>query len=280
MRRYAVAVLAIVSLFAGVRSQAADGNANEEAVAKEFQAFKGCWRMSSKEEDGTKLSEEEIKDFLLTSDGSDRFLVRRGDAVFAEAVAQLDPTKKPRAIDLSFTRGERKGKTLLGIYKIEGDTFRVCVARPGDERPAEFSARAGSGRILIIYKRDKVVQELQAFKGTWRLCSKEEDGKKFSEEEIKGVIGTVNGSGRVSVRRGDKVISAGTITLDPTANPKTIDVTFTEGERKGKTALGIYEIESDAFRVCLARVGDERPVTFSARAGSGRILIGYKREKK
>ena len=45
MRRYGVAVLAIVSLFAGVRSPAADGNANEETVAKELQAFKGTWRL-------------------------------------------------------------------------------------------------------------------------------------------------------------------------------------------------------------------------------------------
>jgi hypothetical protein len=36
MRRYGAAVLAIVSLLAGVRSLAADGNANEETVAKEL----------------------------------------------------------------------------------------------------------------------------------------------------------------------------------------------------------------------------------------------------
>ena len=52
MRMYGVAVLAIVSLFAAVRSQAADGEAKEGAVAKELQAFKGTWRLNSKEEDG------------------------------------------------------------------------------------------------------------------------------------------------------------------------------------------------------------------------------------
>ena len=155
MRTYGVAVLAIVAVFAGVRLQPADGAAKEEAVAKELQAFKGTWRLSSKEEDGKKFSEEEIKDVILTNDGSDKYSVRRGDTVIAEATAQLDPAKKPKAIDVRFTKGERKGKTILGIYEIEGDTFRVCVARPGDERPAEFSAKAGSGRILIVYKREK-----------------------------------------------------------------------------------------------------------------------------
>ena len=154
MRKFGVAVLAIVSLFAVVRSQA-DENANGEAVAKDLQAFKGTWRLSSKEVDGKKFSEEEIKDVIATNNGSATFSVRRGDKVIGEGTVKLDPTKKPKAIDVTFTEGERKGKTVLGIYEIDSDAFRVCVANPGDERPAEFSAKAGSGRTLIVYKRAK-----------------------------------------------------------------------------------------------------------------------------
>jgi uncharacterized protein (TIGR03067 family) len=155
MRRYGVAVLAIISAFAGIRSHAADGGAKEAAVAKDLQAFKGTWRLSSKEEDGKKFSEEEIKDVIGTIDGSGKFTVRRGDAVIAEAIPQFDPTKKPKTVDVTFTAGERKGKTVLGVYEIEGNTFRVCVGRPGDERPTDFSAAAGSGRIIVVYKREK-----------------------------------------------------------------------------------------------------------------------------
>jgi uncharacterized protein (TIGR03067 family) len=155
MRMYSVAVLTIVFLFAGVRSPAADGNANEQTVAKELQAFKGTSRMSSKEEDGKKLSEEEIKDVIMTNDGSGKSSVRSGDKVIAEATVKLDPTKKPKTIDVTFAEGERKGKTVLGICEIESDALRVCVARPGDERPVEFSAKVGNGHILIVYTRDK-----------------------------------------------------------------------------------------------------------------------------
>jgi len=151
MRRYGVAVLAIITLFAGVRRPAD----NEETVAKELQAFKGTWRLSSKEENGKKFSEEVIKDIIGTGDGLGKFSVRRGDKVIGEATVKLDPTKKPKRVDVSFTEGQHKGQTLLGIYEIDSDAFRVCVARPGDERPAEFSAKAGSGRILIGYKREK-----------------------------------------------------------------------------------------------------------------------------
>jgi uncharacterized protein (TIGR03067 family) len=152
---YAVVVLAIISLSAEVLSHAAEGNADDAAVTKELQAFKGIWRLDSKEEDGKKFSEEEIKDVIGTIDGSGKVSVRRSDKVIAEATIKLDPTKKPKTIDVSFTEGERKGKTVLGIYEIKSNTFRVCVARPGDERPAEFSSKAGSGHILIVYKREK-----------------------------------------------------------------------------------------------------------------------------
>jgi uncharacterized protein (TIGR03067 family) len=155
MRTHGVAVLAIVSLFAGVRSPAADGNANDETVAKELQALKGPWRLSSKEEDGMKFSQEEIKDMIGTGDGLGKFSVRRGDKVIGAATVRLDPTKTPKRIDVSFTEGKHKGQTVLGIYEIGSDAFRVCIARVGDERPADFSAKAGSGRTLVVYQRER-----------------------------------------------------------------------------------------------------------------------------
>ena len=155
MRRYGVAMLAVASLFPGFPSPAAHGDAKAVAVAKELQAFKGAWRVISKEVDGKKISEEEIKDVILTSDGSGKFSGRRGDKVFVEATARLDSAKNAKAIDVTYTEGEKKGKTVPGIYEIDGDTVQVCLGRPGDDRTGEFSAKAGSGRTLVVYKREK-----------------------------------------------------------------------------------------------------------------------------
>jgi uncharacterized protein (TIGR03067 family) len=152
---YGVAVAVIVCLFAGVRSPAADRDGKEEAVAKDLQAFKGTWRLSYKEVDGKTLSEEEIKDVIGTGDGSGKFSVRREGKVIGEGTVKLDPAKTPKAIDITFTEGDRKGTTGVGIYEIESDAFRVCLARVGDGRPADFSARAGSGRTLVVYKRER-----------------------------------------------------------------------------------------------------------------------------
>jgi uncharacterized protein (TIGR03067 family) len=155
MRMIGAAVLATASLFAVVRSQAADGEAKEEAVAKELQAFKGTWRLRSREVDGKTFGEEEIKGVIGAIDGSGTFSVRRGDKTIGAGAVKLDPTTNPKAVDITYTEGEHKGKTVLGIYEIEGDTFRVCCARPRDARPAEFCAKAGSGRALVVYQREK-----------------------------------------------------------------------------------------------------------------------------
>jgi uncharacterized protein (TIGR03067 family) len=155
MRTYVLAGLAIVSLIAGVSVRAAGGDAKEVAVTKDLKAFKGSWRLISREVDGKKFSEEEIKDMIVTHDGSGRFSCRRGDKVLGAGTVKLDPTTKPRAIDVTFTAGEHRGKTGLGIYEIDGETFRVCCARPGDGRPADFFAKVGSGRTLIVFKRKK-----------------------------------------------------------------------------------------------------------------------------
>jgi uncharacterized protein (TIGR03067 family) len=150
-----MAVLAILALFAAVRSQAAAGAAQQKTAAKDLQALKGPWRMTAKEVDGKKLSDEEIRDVIATFDGSGTCTVRRGDQVIGAGIAKLDPTTKPRMIAIAFTAGEHKGKTVLGIYELEGDTFRVCIGRPGDGRPAAFTAEAGSGRTRVVFQREK-----------------------------------------------------------------------------------------------------------------------------
>jgi uncharacterized protein (TIGR03067 family) len=126
----------------------------DEAVKKELQSLKGTWRLIGWEVDGKKIGEAECKDITLTVDGTGRFSVRCGDLV-VEAAIKLDPTMKPAAVDVTFSKGKNREKTTLGIYEIDGDIVRVCHARSGDERPTEFSAGSGSGRTLVTYKREK-----------------------------------------------------------------------------------------------------------------------------
>ncbi len=125
-------------------------------------------------------------------------------------------------------------------------------------------------------REEAAKKDLKAFAGKWKNASVETDGKKAPDEELANVFVTHEGN-KVTVRKGDKVIVQGTIELDPTKKPKTLDFTSTARENKGQIYLGIYEFDGDSYRLCLAGPGKKRPDEFSSKLGA---LIVYKRDKK
>ena len=68
---------------------------------------------------------------------------------------KLNPSAKPKALDITGTEGPNKGKTILAIYERDGDTLRVCYDLSGKSRPAEFKTTAGTHLFLVEYKRQK-----------------------------------------------------------------------------------------------------------------------------
>jgi uncharacterized protein (TIGR03067 family) len=130
-------------------------------------------------------------------------------------------------------------------------------------------------------QEDAVSKELAALKGTWVVVSAVRDGNKLSYDQIEGVRFTIKETGKVLVKKGEKVLFEGTIKVDPTKTPKTEDATQTsEGENKGKTTLSIYEIEGDTLKICSAEPEKDRPAEFFSKPGSGHFLRVFKREKK
>lgn len=57
-------------------------------------------------------------------------------------------------IDATGTAGPAMGQTMLGIWKLEGETLRWCSGNNGHERPTDFRTR-GSGPYLMILTRKK-----------------------------------------------------------------------------------------------------------------------------
>ena len=128
-------------------------------------------------------------------------------------------------------------------------------------------------------KDEAIKMDRKRIEGTWRIVALEVNGNKAKEEDAKKLT-VVNGpDGTWSVRFEDKEISKGTSSFDPTQKPKTIDFTPTEGDARGKLHLGIYELGKDARRLCFAPSGQERPTEFSAEAGSGHVLVTFRRVK-
>jgi uncharacterized protein (TIGR03067 family) len=68
-----------------------------------------------------------------------------------KGTVKVDPKKK--TIDL--TPDDKTEKTAKGIYRLKGDELKLCFARQDKERPKDFTAEKGSGRILMVLKRAK-----------------------------------------------------------------------------------------------------------------------------
>ncbi len=145
--RPVVATLIVLAL--GLVSAAQDS----AKANKDLDRLQGTWKRASGEMNGKKVSAEELQKTTLTIKG-DQYVLKMGDQT-RKGHIKLDPTKKPKQIDIISGAGPNRGKTLQGIYELEGDTFRYCVAQPGKSRPTEFSSRPGSGQGLYVNKREK-----------------------------------------------------------------------------------------------------------------------------
>jgi uncharacterized protein (TIGR03067 family) len=140
----------ILAAAAALLLVAADGKEND--AKKELEQLQGIWYMAALEVEGQQVAEEKLQATTLTIKG-DKYTVTVKDKSY-ETVITLDPTKKPKAIDMVFSDGPNKDKIHRGIYELDGDTFKLCRARePDDERPTEFASQPKSGVFVVIWKR-------------------------------------------------------------------------------------------------------------------------------
>jgi uncharacterized protein (TIGR03067 family) len=115
----------------------------------------------------------------------------------------------------------------------------------------------------LLFAGDK---ELDKIQGTWSLTSHEVNGKATPEADLKKMTITVSGD-KASVKQGDQVVQAWTLKLDATKTPNTVDSMVTEGEGKGTTMLGIYELSGDTMKFCFDPAGKKRPTDFKGGPG-------------
>ena len=104
--------------------------------------------------DGQSMPDEMRKQMKRVCKG-DEITVTAGGQVFFKAKVSIDPSKKPKIVDYEMTDGFTKGKKQLGIYELDGDTFKSCFAAPGAERPKDFTSTPGDLRTSSVWKREK-----------------------------------------------------------------------------------------------------------------------------
>ena len=130
----------------------------------------------------------------------------------------------------------------------------------------------------VLFSQTAQADDLKAMEGTWKVEAAEAGGKPVESEDLKSLEVKITGE-RYEVTIKDKV-DAGTLKLDETKKPKTMDATDTEGDDSGKVVKAIYELTGDTLKVCYAMDGGERPTEMATKEGSSLLMLTYKREKK
>jgi uncharacterized protein (TIGR03067 family) len=255
-------------------------------TADDVESLQGGWTMVLVFRNGEAVPAEQAKSGELLIEDQE-YHARLGELAVTASI-KVDTSKAPKEIDLTFTTGEQKGTTVKGIYKIAGDDLTICRALTEKKsRPTEFAAPIDSGLLLVTWKRSKTIvspkgkaieEEFKRFEATWRFVAIEVAGQKIPEKAFEKDTLVLKGK-RFASFVGGKMVH-GDFKIDPLAKPKTIDIIFTEGPGKGHSQKGIYELDGDTQKICIAGPDQPRPTEFDTKAESGHIIEILKREKR
>jgi uncharacterized protein (TIGR03067 family) len=125
--------LALILLLAGANARGGDAKKDKEKL-------QGTWMLTSMEVGGKAVPLP--KDAKLIFAG-DKLTATGGPMGDEHATYKLDAGKKPRQIDLIEKKDGKDGKTIQGIYSIEGDTLKLAFAVEAEKgpRPTAFEGK-------------------------------------------------------------------------------------------------------------------------------------------
>jgi uncharacterized protein (TIGR03067 family) len=138
---------------------ATDRASTDEPKKSDLDKLGGTWLTVSLVNDGKTLVDEknpqkEGPSTKLVYDGN-KWMIKVGDKTIASGEFKIDETKMPKEIDIMDESGMKNDKTKLGIYELDGDKYKYCLAQAGKPRPTEFTSKADSGHSLGVSKREK-----------------------------------------------------------------------------------------------------------------------------
>jgi uncharacterized protein (TIGR03067 family) len=113
---------------------------------------------------GTWIRELDGKSYIFQFNG-EKFVsvsVLPNETIVTVATIIIDPTRKPKHIDMTFSDGlgravRLKGKTQLDIYELDEDALKLCIPR-GQSRPEAFPSQEnfeGGDYFYIVLRRAK-----------------------------------------------------------------------------------------------------------------------------
>jgi uncharacterized protein (TIGR03067 family) len=130
--------------------------------------------------------------------------------------------------------------------------------------------------------KDDAAAEMKKLEGTWRGRRMERLGT-LTPDIVTKMMGVVIEDDTMQFLYGGNSKGAkGTFTVDPTKDPKEIEIEYTQGSEIGKKRLGIYKLTKDTLEIAWSELdGKKRPKKFTTRpgVGSGELYSVYKKEE-
>jgi uncharacterized protein (TIGR03067 family) len=131
-----------------------------------------------------------------------------------------------------------------------------------------------------VSKKDLVKAEIRRLQGNWVMVRWQRAGSVvvYNAGE-KFYVWTIRGD-KLTARQGGlgwQIDAAHTI--DPTAEPRTLDAVERRGPNQGKTGRYIYHLDGDTLTVCHAGLGQARPKDFTGKGAANPVVITFNRVK-
>lgn len=124
---------------------------------------------------------------------------------------------------------------------------------------------------------DPVRRDLERMQGLWTLVSLEVNGRKADPDQVRSWVLVIEG--QVYNPGSGETSTEYSFRIDPTRNPRAIDMMPREGSLKGCVLRGVYRLEGDTLTICRALDSEnERPAGFRTRPESGLSMVVWKRK--
>jgi uncharacterized protein (TIGR03067 family) len=129
--------------------------------------------------------------------------------------------------------------------------------------------------------KETAKKEIDKLQGTWTTASVVYNGKDYADGKgkikfvFKGEQATVQANAKIKKEYAKLVFK-----LDPSTDPKIVDITVADGVQKDTVIEGIYEMKDGEMRLCAKVFGKDRPTKFESTEGSGIVVVVLRRDKE
>jgi uncharacterized protein (TIGR03067 family) len=153
------AVMFIAVAVSSAATLAADA-ADEEAIRTDRARMAGEWRVVSIEANGNTNADSVVAGITVVNRLDGTWSLLSNGNIIAEGTSTIDPTTKPKTIELKGIRASvenARGTHYRGIYEVHETTRRLCFVPADKPLPESFSGGRDTGQILVAF--EKVVFE-------------------------------------------------------------------------------------------------------------------------